>query len=53
MDGSFSCDDSSNDESWELGASVPSSPEPLSKKNRTQDQLLLNHSNKEFLSIPR
>ncbi|TKY57857.1 Cyclin-D3-1 protein [Spatholobus suberectus] len=46
MDGSFSCD--SSDDSWELGASVPSS-----KKTRTQDQLLLNHSNSDFLSIPR
>ncbi|KAK7321666.1 hypothetical protein VNO77_32522 [Canavalia gladiata] len=51
MDGSFSCD--SSNESWEIGAYVSSSPEPLSKKSRTQDQLLLNHSNSEFLSIPR
>ncbi|XP_027368155.1 cyclin-D3-3-like [Abrus precatorius] len=51
MDGSFSCD--STNESWELGASVQSSPEPLSKKARTQDQLLLNHSNSDFLTIPR
>lgn len=44
MEGSFSCD-SSNNESWELGASA--------KKTRNQDQLLLNHSNSDFLSIPR
>ncbi|XP_028806940.1 cyclin-D3-1 [Neltuma alba] len=50
MDASFSCD-SSND-SWAVAASVSSSPEPLSKKARTQDQLLLNHPNSEFLSIP-
>ncbi|XP_054798829.1 cyclin-D3-1-like isoform X2 [Prosopis cineraria] len=51
MDASFSCD-SSND-SWAVAASVSSSPEPLSKKARTQDQLLLNHpTNSEFLSIP-
>ncbi|KAK7383177.1 hypothetical protein VNO78_28850 [Psophocarpus tetragonolobus] len=47
MEGSLSCDSSNND-SWELGESVPSS-----KKTRTQDQLLLNHSNTDFLSIPR
>ena len=47
---SFSCDSSSN-ESWELGASSVSSS---SKKTRSQDQLLLNHSNSsDFLSIPR
>nr|ACU19819.1 unknown [Glycine max] len=50
MEGSFSCDSSSN-ESWELGASSVSSS---SKKTRTQDQLLLNHSNSsDFISIPR
>ena len=47
---SFSCDSSSN-ESWELGASSVSYS---SKKTRTQDQLLLNHSNSsDFISIPR
>ncbi|XP_027355599.1 cyclin-D3-3-like [Abrus precatorius] len=46
MDVSFSCD-SSND-SWAVAASVSSSPEPLSKKTRTQD-----HSNSHFLSITR
>lgn len=51
MEGSFSSD--SSNEYWEVDhASVSSSP--LSKKTRTQDdQLLLNHSNTEFLSIPR
>lgn len=52
MDVSFSCCDSSND-SWAVAASVSSSPEPLSKKTRTQDQLLLNTSNSDSLSIPR
>ncbi|XP_020234176.1 cyclin-D3-1 [Cajanus cajan] len=47
MDESFSCD--SSDESWELGGSVPI---PSSKKTKTQDLLLLNHSN-DFLTIPR
>ncbi|XP_061343195.1 cyclin-D3-2-like [Gastrolobium bilobum] len=51
MDVSFSCD-SSND-SWGVATSVSSSPEPLSKKTRTQDQLLLNCSKPDFLSIPR
>ncbi|TKY75025.1 Cyclin-D3-2 protein [Spatholobus suberectus] len=47
MDVSFSCD-SSND-SWAVAASVSSSPEPLSKKNRTQEQQLpLNRSNSDF-----
>ncbi|KAF3446611.1 hypothetical protein FNV43_RR11791 [Rhamnella rubrinervis] len=44
MDVSFSSD-SSND-SWALASSVSSSPEPLYKKSRAQDQL-------DFLSIPR
>ena len=54
MDVSFSSD-SSND-SWAVASSVSSSPEPLSKKNRTQqNQLLqrLSHSPSDFLSIPR
>ena len=52
MDVSFRCD-SSND-SWDVAAaSVSSSPDPSSKKSRTQDQLLLNHPNKDFLSIHR
>ncbi|GAV69419.1 Cyclin_N domain-containing protein/Cyclin_C domain-containing protein [Cephalotus follicularis] len=54
MDVSFSSD-SSND-SWAVAASsVSSSPEPLSKKSRTQDQLLerLNHAAADILSIPR
>ncbi|OMP03901.1 hypothetical protein COLO4_10114 [Corchorus olitorius] len=54
MDVSFSSD-SSND-SWAVASSVSSSPEPLSKKTRTQqDQLLqrLSHSPSDFLSIPR
>lgn len=42
IDMSFSCD-SSND-SWAVAASVSSSPEPLSKKSRTEEQLLLNRS---------
>lgn len=36
MDLSLCSDDSSND-SWEVAASVSSSPEPLSKKSRTED----------------
>ncbi|CAJ1972725.1 unnamed protein product [Sphenostylis stenocarpa] len=44
MEGSFSCDSSCD--SWELGASSK-------KKTRSQDQLLLNHSNSDFLTIPR
>ncbi|KAI4316669.1 hypothetical protein L6164_024625 [Bauhinia variegata] len=54
MDGSFSfsTSDSSND-SWSVAASVSSSPEPLAKKTRSQDQLLLNHPNSDFLTIPR
>ncbi|KAL0017457.1 hypothetical protein SO802_004526 [Lithocarpus litseifolius] len=54
MDVSFSSD-SSND-SWAVAASsVSSSPEPLSKKSRAQDQLLqpLNHPSSDILSIPR
>lgn len=54
MDMSFSSD-SSND-SWTVAdSSVSSSPEPLSKKSRAQDQLLqpLNHPSSDFLSIPR
>ncbi|BAT82623.1 hypothetical protein LR48_Vigan07g268000 [Vigna angularis] len=43
MEGSFSCDSSCD--SWELGASL--------KKSRSQDQLLLKHSNSDFLTIPR
>ncbi|XP_022772213.1 cyclin-D3-1-like [Durio zibethinus] len=53
MDVSFSSD-SSND-SWAVASSVSSSPEPLSKKSRTQqDQLLerLRHAPSDFLSIP-
>ncbi|RDX58205.1 Cyclin-D3-2, partial [Mucuna pruriens] len=47
MDVSFSCD-SSND-SWAVAAaSVSSSPEPLSKKSRTEEQLLPNRSNSDF-----
>lgn len=44
MEGLFSCEcDSFTNECWELGAFVSYSPEQrLSKKNRTQDQLLLN-----------
>ncbi|KAI4337013.1 hypothetical protein L6164_015475 [Bauhinia variegata] len=49
---SFSASDSSND-SWSVAGSVSSSPEPLSKKTRGQDQLLLNHPNSDFLTIPR
>lgn len=42
VDVCFSCD-SSND-SWAVAVnSVTSSPEPLSKKIRTQDQLMQNH----------
>lgn len=54
MDVSFSSDGSAN--SGDVSASsVSSSPEPLSKKSRAQDQLLqtLNHPNADFLSIPR
>ncbi|KAL4649563.1 hypothetical protein ACB092_01G022700 [Castanea dentata] len=54
IDVSFSSD-SSND-SWAVAASsVSSSPEPLSKKSRAQDQLLqpLNHPSSDILSIPR
>ncbi|XP_062159755.1 cyclin-D3-1-like isoform X2 [Alnus glutinosa] len=55
VDVSFSSD-SSND-SWAVAAasSVSSSPEPLSKKSRAQDQILqtLNHPSADFLSIPR
>lgn len=54
MDVSFSSD-SSND-SWAVAASsVSSSPEPLSKKSRAQEQLLqpLNHPSSDILSIPR
>ncbi|XWS21241.1 hypothetical protein CRYUN_Cryun30bG0038500 [Craigia yunnanensis] len=54
MDVSFSSD-SSND-SWAVASSVSSSPEPLSKKSRTQqDQFLerLSHAPSDFLSIPR
>ncbi|XVE94960.1 hypothetical protein REPUB_Repub02eG0054900 [Reevesia pubescens] len=54
IDVSFSSD-SSND-SWAVASSVSSSPEPLSKKSRTQqDQLLerLSHAPSDFLSIPR
>lgn len=41
MEMSFSCDNSND--SWAIiAASVSSSPEPLSKKIRTQDQFLLN-----------
>jgi len=44
MEMSFSCDNSND--SWAIAAtaSVSSSPEPLSKKIRTQDQFLLNSS---------
>ncbi|XP_022766465.1 cyclin-D3-1-like [Durio zibethinus] len=54
MDVSFSSD-SSND-SWAVASSVSSSPEPLSKRSRTQqDQLRerLSHAPSDFLSIPR
>ncbi|XP_022752448.1 cyclin-D3-1-like [Durio zibethinus] len=54
MDASFSSD--SVNDFWPVASSLSSSPEPLSKKNRTQqDQLLqrLNHSPSDFLSIPR
>ncbi|KAK9270904.1 hypothetical protein L1049_026490 [Liquidambar formosana] len=53
MDVSFSSD-SSND-SWAVASSVSSSPEPLSKKRRAQDQHLqtLTHENADILSIPR
>ncbi|KAE9586826.1 hypothetical protein Lal_00004716 [Lupinus albus] len=55
MDVSFSSDNSND--SWEVSTSAPasvsSSPEPLFKKTRTQDQLLLNYSTSEFLTIPR
>ncbi|GAU42168.1 hypothetical protein TSUD_305130 [Trifolium subterraneum] len=55
MDVSFSCENSND--SWTIAAtaatSVSSSPEPLSKKIRTQqEQLLLNSSKSDFLSIP-
>ena len=51
MDVSFSCD--SSNESWAVAASsVSSSPEPVSKKSRAQDQLLLSHPNSDFLRIP-
>lgn len=58
MDVSFSSSDSSND-SWSVASSVSSSPEPLSKKNRShaqdhdQDQLLLQGATPDFLTIPR
>ncbi|KAJ4701699.1 Cyclin D3 [Melia azedarach] len=53
MDVSFSSDNSND--SWSVASSVSSSPEPLSKKSRPQDQLLqrLNHANEDFLTIPR
>ncbi|XVE70137.1 hypothetical protein DITRI_Ditri10aG0047400 [Diplodiscus trichospermus] len=54
MDVSFSSD-SSND-SWAVASSVSSSPEPLSKKSRTQQEQLLemlSHAPSDFLSIPR
>ncbi|CAL0327086.1 unnamed protein product [Lupinus luteus] len=57
MDVSFSSD--STNDSWPVSgsgsapASVSSSPEQLCKKTRTQDQLLLNYSTSEFLTIPR
>lgn len=47
VDVSFSSD-SSND-SWAVAASVSSSPEPLSKKSRAQE----NQLSADFLSIPR
>ncbi|XP_045827173.1 cyclin-D3-2-like [Trifolium pratense] len=54
MDVSFSCENSND--SWAIATtaatSVSSSPEPLSKKIRTQEQLLLNSSKSDFLSIP-
>ncbi|XP_059453574.1 cyclin-D3-1-like isoform X2 [Corylus avellana] len=52
VDVSFSSD-SSND-SW-ASSSVSSSPEPLSKKSRAEEQLLqtINHQSADFLSIPR
>ena len=50
MDLSFSSD-SSND-SWAVGSSVSSSPEPLFKKSRTL-QGLNHHATADFLSIPR
>ncbi|XP_004501551.1 cyclin-D3-2-like [Cicer arietinum] len=56
MDVSFSSDNWND--SWTIAAattanSVSSSPEPLSKKIRTQDQLLINSStNSDFLTIP-
>jgi cyclin D3 len=55
MDVSFSCENSND--SWAIAtttASISSSPEPLSKtkKIRTQEQLLLNSSKSDFLSIP-
>ncbi|GKV04559.1 hypothetical protein SLEP1_g16709 [Rubroshorea leprosula] len=53
IDVSFSSD-SSND-SWSATSSVSSSPEPLSKKGRTeQDQLLhrLSHASPDILNIP-
>ncbi|PPD92399.1 hypothetical protein GOBAR_DD10643 [Gossypium barbadense] len=54
MDVWFSSD-SSND-SWAVASSVSSSPEPQSKKSRTQQQQLLeklSHGPLDFLSIPR
>ena len=51
MEVSFSGD--SSNESWAVVASVSSSPDPLSKKSRAQQQLLVNHPSSDFLSIPR
>ncbi|KAJ0086237.1 hypothetical protein Patl1_08894 [Pistacia atlantica] len=53
MEVSFSSD-SSND-SWAVALSVSSSPEPLSKKIRAEDQLFqrLNHATPDFVTIPR
>ncbi|KAK6278277.1 hypothetical protein POUND7_018600 [Theobroma cacao] len=54
MDLSFSSD-SSND-SWAAASSVSSSPEPVSKKSRSQQEQLLrrlSHDPSDFLSIPR
>ncbi|KAK3007346.1 hypothetical protein RJ639_013302 [Escallonia herrerae] len=51
MDLSFSSDSSNG--SWAVAASVSSSPEPLSKKSKVQDQHCLNYASSEILSIPR
>ncbi|KAK9285796.1 hypothetical protein L1049_024997 [Liquidambar formosana] len=55
IDASFSCD-SSND-SWAMALSISSSPEPLFKKSRAQDQQMrlpsLNRVSVDVLSSPR